>query len=124
MFDRPGNSLGNFRDPPGITTGLTFKIATEDREFLQINRLNHRTFADEIQQHPKGQDGLLIDRFNDENTYFICLSGKTLLGMVCARSNRPFSLDEKLGNLDRYLPAEVSVCEIRLLAIEREKWLR
>jgi aspartate aminotransferase-like enzyme len=100
---------------------LTFKVATEDREFEQIHRLNHRTFVDEIPQHAAREDGLLVDRFHEENTYFLCLDGEQLVGMVAARGNRPFSLDSKLEDLDRYLPDGVSVCEIRLLAIERER---
>ena len=100
---------------------LTFKVATEDREFEQVHRLNHRTFVDEIPQHSASEDGLLVDRFHEENTYFLCLDDEQLVGMVAARGNRPFSLDSKLEDLDRYLPDEVSVCEIRLLAIDRER---
>ncbi len=40
--------------------------------------------------------------------------------MVCLRSTRPFSLDQKLANLDQYLPVRKSLCEIRLLAVEPE----
>jgi aspartate aminotransferase-like enzyme len=100
---------------------LIFKVATEDREFEQIHRLNHRTFVDEIPQHQGSRSGLLIDRFHHENTYFVCLDGETLVGMVAARGSRPFSLDSKLDDLDRYLPEGVPVCEIRLLAIEKER---
>jgi aspartate aminotransferase-like enzyme len=37
--------------------------------------------------------------------------------MIAARGKRPFSLDQKLDDLDRYLPLHTSVCEFRLLAI-------
>jgi aspartate aminotransferase-like enzyme/GNAT superfamily N-acetyltransferase len=40
--------------------------------------------------------------------------------MVAARANRPFSLDHKLPDLDSYLPTHTRVCEIRLLAVEKE----
>ncbi len=33
---------------------------------------------------------------------------------------RPFSLDQKLENLDSYLPENSAICEIRLLAVEEE----
>lgn len=101
------------------TSGLTFKIATEPAEFEQIHRLNHITFAEEIPQHPPQPDGLLIDKFHAENTYLICRDGARVVGMIAVRSNRPFSLDQKLENLDRYLPEGRRVCEIRLLAVER-----
>ncbi len=40
--------------------------------------------------------------------------------MLAARGNRPFSLDQKLENLDSYLPPNRRICEIRLLAIEKK----
>jgi len=38
--------------------------------------------------------------------------------MLALRGKRPFSLDSKLPDLDAYLPAGRSVCEVRLLAIK------
>ena len=101
------------------TLPLTFKIALEDWEFEQIYRLNYRTFVEEICQHQSNVDRALVDRFHGENTYIICLQGADVLGMVAVRGRRPFSLDEKLGNLDSYLPRGRSVCEIRLLSVEK-----
>src|SRR5258707_537831 len=40
--------------------------------------------------------------------------------MLAVRGNRPFSLDQKLENLDSYLPAGRKICEIRLLAVEKK----
>jgi aspartate aminotransferase-like enzyme len=99
---------------------LTFKLATEPWEFEQIHRLNHRTFVEEIPQHDPLRDHRLIDRFHDENTYLVVLKGRRLVGMVSVRGRRPFSLDLKLGNIDKYLPTGRSVCEIRLLSIVPE----
>src|SRR5215831_17142223 len=99
---------------------LTFKTANEDWEFEQIHRLNYKTFVEEIQQHHASPTHRLVDKFHAENTYLICLSGKKLVGMLAVRGNRPFSLDQKLENLDSYLPAGRSICEIRLLAIEKK----
>ncbi len=99
---------------------LVFKFATEDWEFEQIHRLNYKTFAEEIPQHEKTGNQRLVDKFHAENTYLICLSDQRLAGMLAVRGNRPFSLDQKLPNLDSYLPAQRTVCEIRLLAVEKE----
>ena len=99
---------------------LTFKFASEDWEFEQIYRLNYETFVEEIPQHGLNSTRILVDRFDDENTYVICLRGSELLGMVSARGNRPFSLDQKLENLDSYLPEGRSICEVRLLAVNKE----
>ena len=98
---------------------LKFKFATEDSEFQQIHSLNYKTFVEEIPQHHKNSLGLLVDKFHDQNTYIICLRGEKLGGMVAVRDSRPFSLDEKLDDLDSYFPRNVkSVCEIRLLSVD------
>ncbi len=98
---------------------LLVKIATEDWEFDEIHRLNHRTFAEEIPQHPAGSSRRLVDRFHDENTYVIGLAGTRLAGMLAIRDRRPFSLEQRLSHLDAYLPAGRSICELRLLAVDR-----
>jgi GNAT superfamily N-acetyltransferase len=95
------------------------KIASDSWEFDQIHRLNHKTFAEEIPQHRAHRSGVLVDRFHEENTYVICLAGTQLAGMVAVRGRRPFSLDQRLPDLDSYLPAGRSICEVRLLAVER-----
>src|SRR2546426_6909119 len=84
---------------------LQFKIATEDWEFEAIHRLNYKTFVEEIPQHRDNPEQRLVDKFHAENTYAICLNGEQLAGMVAGRAKRPFSLDQKLPNLDAHLPA-------------------
>lgn len=98
---------------------LRFKIATEDWEFETIHRLNYRTFVEEIPQHAPAAIPRLVDKFHAQNTYVICLSGDQLIGMLAFRGQRPFSLDQKLPNLDVHLPPGRRVCELRLLAVER-----
>jgi len=96
---------------------LWFGRATRVDEFEQVFRLNHQTFAGEIPQHPVRNDSRLVDRFHAENEYVICKDDEDVVGMIAVRGRRPFSLDEKLPDLDRYLPANRPVCEIRLLAV-------
>ncbi|MFQ5914328.1 MAG: aminotransferase class V-fold PLP-dependent enzyme [Nitrospinota bacterium] len=98
---------------------LKFKIASEQWEFEQIHRLNYRVFVDEIPRHGPNPTRALVDKFHPENVYVICLCGGRVVGMVAIRSKRPFSLDEKLENLDSYLPHGRSPCEVRLLAVEK-----
>ena len=99
--------------------GLVFKQADQDWEFEEISHLNYASFVEEVPQHPSNPDRMLVDRFHPENTYFICRRDNQLVGMVCVRDRRPFSLDEKLGDLERYLPQArgASLCEVRLLAV-------
>ena len=101
------------------TTSLRFKIASEANEFEQIHRLNYKTFVEEIPQHATNQEHILIDKFHPENTYIVCLHVDQVVGMVAMRDQRPFSLDSKLENLDSYLPPHQSICEIRLLAVDK-----
>src|SRR3954462_4090971 len=99
---------------------LVFKFASEDWEFEEIHRLNYRTFVEEIPQHKAQPTDRLVDKFHLQNTYLICLSGRQLAGMLAVRGNRPFSLDQKLENLDSHLPQGRKICEIRLLAVEKK----
>jgi N-acyl amino acid synthase FeeM len=50
----------------------------------------------------------------------VCISDTRLVGMVCGRCQRPFSLDLKLTDLDRWLPAHRKAVEVRLAAVRRE----
>src|SRR5438046_8651891 len=100
------------------TERYRFKVASENWEFEQIYQLNYRTFVEEIPQHETNERGILVDRFDQENEYVICLDADRLVGMLCIRDRRPFSLEQKLKNLDSYLPTGRSVCEIRLLTVD------
>jgi GNAT superfamily N-acetyltransferase len=103
-------------------SGYTVRIATEPDEFDQIHALNYRTFVEEVPQHEVNDDRRLVDRFHDQNTYVICKVDEVVVGMICVRDRRPFSVDEKIGPFEEHLPPELPVptrpCEIRLLAIE------
>jgi len=98
---------------------LVYKIASEPWEFELIHRLNHKTFTEEIPQHAPNTDGRLVDKFHEENLYHIALDGNILVGMIAYRDKRPFSLDQKLPDLDRLLPPGQRPCEFRLLAVEK-----
>lgn len=95
-------------------------IAREGAEIAAVQRLLYRTFVEEIPHHPANPAQTYVDRFHCENTYFICRRGTAILGTIAYRARRPFSLDQKLGNVENYLPPdpERKLCEIRLLAVE------
>jgi aspartate aminotransferase-like enzyme len=98
-----------------------FKIAKHEQEFAQIHRLNYQTFVEEIPQHAKNENGILIDTFHEENTYLICLKNNEVIGMIAVRDKRPFSLDKKIGKVEEQLPVTANrLCEIRLLAVKKE----
>ena len=89
---------------------LQFKVATEEWEFEQVHQLNYRTFVEEIPQHQASSTPRLVDKFHGENTYLVCLCGNQVVGMIAARGRRPFSLDQKLPDLDSYLPPGRRAC--------------
>ncbi|CAN7411739.1 aminotransferase class V-fold PLP-dependent enzyme [Rossellomorea sp. LjRoot5] len=97
---------------------LQYKIACEQDEFQQINSLNYQTFVEEIPQHEENDTCMLVDKFHDENTYVIAKADDEVVGMIAVRSERPFSLDQKLSNLDEYLPDQAVPCEVRLLSVK------
>jgi aspartate aminotransferase-like enzyme len=99
---------------------LRFKIATEEWEFEAIHRLNYKTFVEEIPQHERNPEQRLVDKFHAENTYAICLAGNEVVGMVCGRAQRPFSLDKKVPDLDAHIPKGYKILEVRLLSVEKQ----
>jgi len=105
-----------------LLDGFIFKIAAQPWEFEAVHALNYKIFVEEIPQHEPNREKKLADKFHEENTYIICVNegSKKLAGMIAYRDQRPFSLDQKLENLDSYLPATRTLCEIRLLAVEEE----
>lgn len=96
------------------------KIARTEAEYEKIAKLNYTTFVEEIPQHEAHETGLRVDPYHDENTYLIVLSDTELVGMIALRSDRPFSLDRKIGKVEEYLDEVGKICEIRLLAVQKE----
>lgn len=99
------------------TAGLRFDTATP-ADLDAIRRMIHRTFAEEIPQHPRQADGRLVDKFEDNSVFIVARAGEDIVGMVALRQERPFSLDGKVDDLDRFLPPGRRVCELRLLSVD------
>lgn len=99
-----------------MASAVSFRIASEDWEFEQIHRLNYQTFVEEIPQHRPNAERALVDSYHDENTYLIAVRERRVLGMMALRGRRPFSIDRKVPDVDRYLPPGRRPCEVRLLA--------
>lgn len=101
---------------------LRFRLATAS-DTAALADLNYRTFVEEIPQHAPNAERRLVDKFDAENTYVVAEAlaegeAPRLVGMICIRGTRPFSLDGKLANLDAHLPPHRAACEVRLLAVE------
>ena len=97
---------------------IQYKLADSKEELEKIYSLNYQTFVEEIPQHAQNETQQLVDRFDKENEYIIAINEQEeLVGMVCIRDQRPFSLDAKIEDLDRLLPVHEKKCEIRLMAV-------
>lgn len=103
-----------------LEEGIEFKQAKESWEFEAIFKLNYATFVEEIPQHHHNPKRKLVDKFDKENTYMIALKNKEIIAMVALRDTRPFSLDQKMDNLDTYLPKHKKICEVRLLSVRKD----
>ena len=96
---------------------MTIKPMTTAEELLQIHRLNYTTFVEEIPQHHVNDERVLVDRFQESSRYILAKRNEEVIGMVCYNLQRPFSLDEKMEDLDKYLPQHNRLAEVRLLAV-------
>ena len=96
---------------------LAFRMARGERELQQLHALHYRAFVEEIPQHPRNDARLHVDRFHDENVYLVAVDGDAVVGSLALRTRRPFSLDQKLPDLDAHLPPNRRFCEVRLLNI-------
>jgi len=104
-----------------VSLRFRIKLTETTAEREQIHLLNYAAFVDEIPQHAPNATRRLVDRFDAENEYVIGVDDLgRLLGMLALRARRPFSLDQKILDLDDCLPPCNSPCELRLLAVRPE----
>lgn len=96
---------------------IHFREVADANEREQVHALNHRVFAEEIAQHPVDRSGLLVDRFDAENKYFVAVQGRTVIGMISAHGGPEFSVTKRLPNPEMLRSFSVPL-EVRLLAIE------
>jgi hypothetical protein len=106
--------------PPIVSarSPVWFKTAEDPTEFEQVSRLLYRTFVEEIPSIRPTRSGGTSTAFMTRNLYLIAVSGGAVVGTIALRGTAPFSLDQKLGNVDTLLPEGRRVCELRLLAVE------
>ncbi len=102
---------------PKMSVRGTVRLATE-ADHDAIHGLNYRTFVEEIPQHAENASRRHVDRFHNENVYAVYELDGRIVGMVSGRTQRPFSLDQKLGSVNDFLPTGRTPVEIRLLAVE------
>ncbi len=98
-------------------SNVLFKEVESSSELEQIHALNHRIFAEEIAQHHTHPSGLLVDRFNEQNQYFVAVRDGRVIGMISAHGGPEFSITKRLPDPD-VLQTFARPVEVRLLAID------
>jgi len=93
-----------------------FKRAETEEEFEQIFRLNHATFAGELEQYPTLASGRLVDKFHEKNLYLIALAEGEIIGMLSLHAEPPFSVAGRLAD-PSLLDTLGRLIEVRLLAV-------
>ena len=100
---------------------IVVKFAETESELIQVHKLNYETFVEEIPQHEENQTRVLVDKLHEKNKYIIALIGEEVVGMVAVNDERPFSLDLKIPDIEKHLPAFNKALEIRLLSVKPHK---
>lgn len=96
---------------------LLFRQAVSPADLEQIHALNHRVFAEEIAQHGTHPSGLLVDRFHEQNRYFVAIREDVVIGMISAHPGPEFSVKRRLPDASLLESLRCPI-EVRLLAIE------
>ena len=99
---------------------ILFKEVESSAELEQIHALNHRIFAEEIAQHHTHPSGLLVDRFHDQNKYFVAVQDGVVIGMISAHPGPEFSVTKRLPD-PAALEGFALPLEVRLLAIDPQE---
>lgn len=99
---------------------IAFREVANPAELKQVHALNHRVFAEEIAQHHTHPSGMLIDRFDAHNKYFVAVQEGTVIGMISAHGGPEFSVTKRLPD-PAVLDGFAVPLEVRLLAIDPEK---
>ncbi len=99
---------------------VEFREARTAEEIDQLQRLNYRTFSEELGQHEPRADGVLVDRFHGSNRYFVAAERGAVIGMISLNLTPPFSVEKRLPQGVEVKDVAARPCEVRLLAIEPE----
>ncbi len=100
---------------------MIYKIANTQEEYNQIFKLNYATFVDEIPQHEENNDKILVDKFHSKNIYIVAKKEKEVIAMLALNAERPFSLDDKIGGIEKFYQGKfLRPIEIRLLSVKEE----
>lgn len=117
MADPSSDSHSSFIDRAS-EQGYRFTVATGASEIEQIQRLLYRTFVVEVPRYEDPGTGLLVDRFHEQNRYFVALHGQRVCGVLATHDQPPFSMASALNDPQALQRLGGKLLEARIFAIE------
>ncbi|UDQ98757.1 GNAT family N-acetyltransferase [Lentisphaerota bacterium WC36G] len=99
---------------------ITVRPPSNKDEILQLCKLNHQVFANELRLHHNQDNGILIDKFHQKNSYIGAWKDNTAIGMICTHSEEPFSAVERFKNIIKKYIIDGATAEIRLFALQKK----
>lgn len=96
---------------------IVIKRPETPEEFKSMWQLNSDIFCRELGLREMPPDGILIDRFHDDNFYHIAWDGTQVVGMLCAHQHPPYSAVDHFGEVMSREIIPDHTAEIRLFAL-------
>lgn len=96
---------------------IVIKKPETPEEFHSMWQLNSDIFCRELGLREMPPEGILIDRFHNDNFYNIAWDGSQVVGMLCAHQNPPYSAVDHFGEVMEREIVPDHTAEIRLFAL-------
>lgn len=94
-----------------------FKMAETADERLEVYRLLYQTFVLEIPRYTDPGNGILVDRFDERNIYFVAMHDDCVCGTMAIHDGPDFSVTKSLANPGLLLQLRKPLIEARIFAV-------
>jgi predicted GNAT family N-acyltransferase len=98
--------------------GYTFSVARSADEIAQIQELLYRTFVVEVPRYEDPGHGYLVDRFHEQNCYYIARREAQVCGVMATHDQPPYSVVDALDDPAKLEAFGPDLVEARVFAIE------
>lgn len=95
-----------------------FRTAESADERADVNRLLYQTFVLEVPRYDDPGNGLLVDRFDSGNTYFVALHDGRVCGTMAVHDGPVFSVASAISDSDVLAKLARPWLEARIFAVE------
>ncbi|QDU55038.1 N-acyl amino acid synthase FeeM domain-containing protein [Aeoliella mucimassa] len=95
-----------------------FRLASTEEEIAQLQQLLYRTFVLEVPRYADPGSDRLVDKFHDQNLYFIALRNDRVCGMLATHDQPPYSFADAVDDPAIVDQLSLPLWEARILAVE------